>query len=61
MWSWKYRRPPLVRPWRTNSTFLTTSHLHENVELHILVRVSLAEGQGFEPYQDCPGSPRYRC
>jgi hypothetical protein len=38
MWSWKYRRPPFVRPWRANSTFLTTSHLHENVELHILMR-----------------------
>src|SRR5258708_22844293 len=37
MWSWKYRRPPFVRPWRANSTFLTTSHLHENVELHIFI------------------------
>ena len=38
MWSWKYRRPPFVRPWRANSTFLTTSHLDKNVELHILIR-----------------------
>jgi hypothetical protein len=38
MWSWKYRHPPFVRPWRANSTFLTTSHLDKNVEVHIFVR-----------------------
>jgi hypothetical protein len=45
MWSWKYRRPPFVRHWRANSTFLTTSHLYENVELHILVRRGIGISQ----------------
>ena len=38
MWSWKYRKPRFAGPWRANSTFLTTSHLDKNVELHILIR-----------------------
>ena len=41
MWSWKYRKPRLAGPWRTNSTFLTTSHLDKNVELNILIREGL--------------------
>src|SRR5580693_746202 len=38
MWSWKYRKPRFAGPWRANSTFLTTSHLDKNVELHIFIR-----------------------
>src|SRR6266404_1661791 len=38
MWSRKYRRPRFAGPSRANSTFLITSHLDKNVELHILIR-----------------------
>src|SRR5580692_311710 len=38
MWSWKYRKSRFAGPWRANSTFLTTSHLDKNVELHIFIR-----------------------
>ena len=41
MWSWKYRRPRFAGSWRANSTFLITSHLDKNVELHILIREGL--------------------
>ena len=43
-----------MRPWRANSTFLTTSHLDKNVELHILIR----EGIGLTQRLSATGTVR---